>query len=319
MPRRTYGDKTVLIERLLALPLPVRSKQRLLTGLILAGEPVAADMMIEGIRAFLEEAQQKTWMLDQNSRWELDSWLGLLPFTDHPETTVTGVEMVLNADRHPHRMEEAVKSLSVAPGEAAEGTLGELARRFPTLASEYEWIKAFTRRRTVAAIGMLLDHLAEPGWPDRQSGTHLWSIARDIAALSVELAGLQEELLRRFGMATGPARQVIELALAKLGGLSSVMALVRDHATHNRPFDGLLDEAIRETALAQVPAAGWAGAFELHPVAVTQLRRELFAMRGGAPAEATVAGDQLHDEYGPAGLEPRHPDIKTDRPWPIVT
>jgi hypothetical protein len=293
--------------------------------LILAGEPVAADIVIEGIRAFLEEAQQKTWMLHQNNRWELDGWLGLLPFTDRPEATVTGVEMALDADRHPHRMEEAVKSLSVAPGEAAERTLGEFARRFPALAGEYEWIKAFTRRRTVAAIGMLLDHLAEPGWPDRRGGTHLWSVARDIAALAADLAGLQEELLRRFGVATGAARQVIERALAKLGGPACVMALARNHAAHNRPFNGFLDEAIRETALAREPAAGWAGAFELHPVAVTELRGELFAMLGGTPAEAAVAGaclnaiDELRDEYGPASLEPRHPDIKTGRPWPVVT
>jgi hypothetical protein len=264
-------------------------------------------------------------MLDQNSRWELNGWLGLLPFTDRPEATVTGVEMVLDADRHPHRMEEAVRSLSVAPGEAAERTVGELARRFPALASEYEWIKAFTRRRTVTAIGMLLDRLAEPRWPDRRGGTHLWSVARDIAALAADLAGLQEELLRRFGEAMGAARQVIEQTLAKLGGPGCVMTLAQDHAAHNRPFDGLLDEATRETALTREPAAGWAGAFELHPVAVTELRRELFAMLGGTPAEAAVASaclttiDVLRDEYGPAHLEPRHPDIETGRPWPLVT
>jgi hypothetical protein len=306
-----YGDKLVLIEQLLALPQPVRNKQRLLISLILAGEPVAADIVIEGIRAFLDEAQQKTWMLDQNSRWELNGWLGLLPFTDRPEATVMGVEMVLEADRHPHRMEEAVRSLSVAPGEAAERTLGELARRFPALASEYEWMKAFTRRRKVTAIGMLLDRLAEPGWPDRQGGTHLWSVARDIVALAANLAELQEELLRRFRVATGAARQVIEQVLAKLGGPACVMALARDHAAHHRPFDGVLDEAIRETALSREAAAGWwAGAFELHPVAVTELRRELFSMLGGTPEEAAVGGacltaiDQLRDEYARPALNP---------------
>jgi hypothetical protein len=320
-----YGDKTVLIERFLALPLPVRNKQRLLTGLILAGESVAADIVIEAIRAFLEEAQEKPWMLHRDNRWELEGWLGLLPCTDRPETTVTGVEMVFGADRHPQRMEEVVRSLSVAPGEAAERTLGELARRFPALAGEYEWIKAFTRRRTITAIGMLLDQLAEPSWPDRRGGTHVWSLGRDIAALTADLPELEEELLRRFGVATGTARQVIEQALAKLGGPACVLALARDHAAHNRTFDRLLDEAIRETALAREPAAAWAGAFELHPIAVTALRRELFAMVSGTPAEAAVAGacltaiDALRDEYGPTGLEPRHPDITTGRPWPVMT
>jgi hypothetical protein len=103
------------------------------------------------------------------------------------------------------------------------------------------------------------------------------------------------------------------------------MALPRDHAAHDRPFDGLINEAIPATALAREPAVEWAGAFELHPVGVTELRQELFAMLGGTPAETAVAGacltaiDELRDKYGPAGLEPRHPDIKTGRPWPVVT
>jgi hypothetical protein len=48
-------------------------------------------------------------------------------------------------------------------------------------------------------------------------------------------------------------------------------------------------------------------------------------MLGGTPAEAAVAGgcltaiDELPDEYGPAGLEPRHPDIKTCRPLRLAT
>jgi hypothetical protein len=79
-----YGDRRALIERLLALPLPVRDKQRLITSLILAGDLVTADQVLEGIRAFMEKSQQDRWMLDQNNRWKLDNWLALLPFTDPP-------------------------------------------------------------------------------------------------------------------------------------------------------------------------------------------------------------------------------------------
>src|SRR5208282_3696315 len=95
------GDKTEVVQRLLALPLPARRKLRLLIGWVLAGERVNADIVIEGIRAYLDDARQQTWMLDHNNRWELNLWLGLLPFADRPEATVTGVEMVLEADHHP--------------------------------------------------------------------------------------------------------------------------------------------------------------------------------------------------------------------------
>jgi hypothetical protein len=144
--------------------------------------------------------------------------------------------MVIDADRYPHRMDKAVNSLGVAPGNAAERTLGELARRFPALADGYEWFKAFIRRRTVAAIGMLLDLLAEPRWPDRGGHTHLWADARDIAALAAELPGLQEELLRRFPAAIGAARQVIEQALAKVGGSADLVARI---GRWRREVDGI--------------------------------------------------------------------------------
>src|SRR5208282_1183858 len=146
------GDKTEVVQRLLALPLPARRKLRLLIGWVLAGERVNADIVIEGIRAYLDDARQQTWMLDHNNRWELNLWLGLLPFADRPEATVTGVEMVLEADHHPHRSEEVVRSLGLAPGEAAERTLALIALKFPALASEYEWIRTFLGRRSISSI-----------------------------------------------------------------------------------------------------------------------------------------------------------------------
>ena len=61
-----HGDKRVLAEALLALPLPISSKRGLLTGLVLAGEVVSADLLLEGVRAFLAEAEKNPWMYDQN-------------------------------------------------------------------------------------------------------------------------------------------------------------------------------------------------------------------------------------------------------------
>jgi hypothetical protein len=247
-----------------------------------------------------------------------------LPFSDLPGSTVAAVELALGAYNGRRRLDEVIKSLSVAPDDEAEQALGELARRFPALATEYEWIKAFIRRGTVTAIGMLLDRLAEPGLPDKRGSSDLWSVAQEIAALAQNLRGLTDELLGRFANAPGATRQVIEQALAKLGGSACVMALARDHAARNQPFDGLLHEAIRETALEREPIGRSSSTYELHPVAVTELRRELFAMLNGTPAEAAIGSaclntiDELRDEFGPAGVEPRHPDIEAGRPWPMA-
>jgi hypothetical protein len=69
-----YAAKNGLIELLLALKLPLVEKRNLLTALTMAGEIVSADLLLYGIRAFLEAAKQKPWMLDENGLWELKEW-----------------------------------------------------------------------------------------------------------------------------------------------------------------------------------------------------------------------------------------------------
>ena len=112
-------------------------------------------------------------------------------------------------------------------------------------------------------------------------------------------------------------------AIAELGDAEAVLTLVRSYAARGQAFDGLLANAIREAALGKEPAAGWSGAYELHPVPLPELRRELFAMLQSATANTAAlaercltAIDELRDEYGSSEFEPRHPDVVSDQPWP---
>ena len=90
---------------------------------------------------------------------------------------------------------------------------------------------------------------------------------------------LRSEVLRRYqNVADGPGRNLIERVVAELGDADDVLAMVRAYARSARRFDGLLDKAIRDAALSQRPAIGWAGAYALHLVAVAALRKELFGM-----------------------------------------
>jgi hypothetical protein len=135
---------------------------------------------------------------------------------------------------------------------------------------------------------------------------------------------LKAELLRRSQLrGGGPGHQLIERVLAELGDTACLLALVQAYAWSHRQFDGLLEFAIREVALHH-PAEGAAGAYELRPMTMTTLRKDLFAMLTGTPHEAALAEacltaiDELRDEYGAAEFEPRHPDIKSGRPWPLA-
>jgi hypothetical protein len=72
-----------------------------------------------------------------------------------------------------------------------------------------------------------------------------------------------------------------------------------------------------------VPSEHWHGAFDVVPVAAIDLRRKLLAMTvdGGAhdyAASALRAIDRVRDESGFPEGEPRHPDLASGQPWPIL-
>ena|ERR1035438_519134 len=113
-------------------------------------------------------------------------------------------------------------------------------------------------------------------------------------------------------------------AIAETADEAGILILVRKHATQGKPFCGNSERAIRHAAVGERPSPDWVGASELFGIAVTGLRKALFAMiEGDTPAgrlakECLAAIDEMRDEYGPAGSEPRHPDIGSGRPWPVV-
>lgn len=316
-----HGDKTAVTDRLIRFAAPILNKYRLYAALVLDGEIIRADEILAAIRAFFEEAKTKTWMVTEG-QWQLDGWLDLLPFSDRPAATLEGAELVEATSQWPHRRERLVFGLGVAPAPETETTLYELARRFPRLANAYEWMKAFVARGTASAIGRLLDLVQDPDWPAKHDRLSGWTLAQHITDLARGNDAVKAELFARYRTATGQNREVFEFVLAEIGDPATTMEMVRSYARTGRPFDHRLHHAVRETALSKRPAAGWIGAYELHPVALTVMRRELFEMLTGTASEAAVgeacltAIDELRDEHGPTPFEPRHPDIRSGRPWP---
>jgi len=67
----------------------------------------------------------------------------------------------------------------------------------------------------------------------------------------------------------------------------------------------------------------WRGAFDVFPVAATELRQKLLAMTtdGGlndAAARVLREIDRIRDENPAPNDEPRHPDLASGKPWPIL-
>ena len=142
-----YGDKTDLINTLLQLPLPPAAKQGLLTILVLAGEIISADMVFDGIKALLEEAKTKRWLLDEN-QGTLERWLELIPFSDRPGATLDALELLEPSLRVPWRLRRLLSALGQAPSDEAELVLEQLARTDERFFPEHEWLAALEQRGT---------------------------------------------------------------------------------------------------------------------------------------------------------------------------
>jgi hypothetical protein len=321
-----HGDKTAVVNALLALPQPIRMKRELLAALILDGEIISADVVLEGVHAWLADAREHTWRFHEGL-WEVEGWLELLPFTDRPAAaTIEGVELVNRALPRPHRMERVVWALGNAPDEEVGPVLAELVRRHPQLASQHEWIKAIVARDTVAAGIILVDLVLDGSLTTGPGAADRWWISEQLAALTRVHPELRAMLLRRYGdgISNDAAQQVIERVLSEIGDAECVLALVRGYARNAKRFDGLIHAALENVALDKRPATGWVGAYELHPVPISALRKEFFRMLEGTPHEAAlgaaclIAIDELRDEYGPAEFESRHPDVESGRPWPLA-
>jgi NACHT conflict system protein len=318
-----HDDKTAIITALVDAPQPIRAKRELLAAVVLDGATISADLVLQGVRAWLDQAQQDTWMF-REGMWEIEGWLELLPFSDRPDATIEGIELVSAALSHPRRMERVLSSLAHAPDDDAETVMLELVRQHPYLANQHDWVKAFLERGTISAARTLIDLVYDGGLPSTHGPFDSWWISRELSPFVQAHAELKSELLRRYQSAPdGAGRNVIERILSELGDSESVLAIVRAHAASARAFNGFLEHAIREAGLTKQPAVGWVGAYEEHPAALTQLRKELFGMLSGPPRAAALAErcltaiDVLRDEYGPAEFEPRHPDVESGQPWPL--
>jgi hypothetical protein len=157
----------------------------------------------------------------------------------------------------------------------------------------------------------------------RPGQVDIWWLAQQIASFAKSDAALMADILRMYDEAgSGPVLRLLEGVLQETGGAMAVLALVKGYARAGKGFDGSLHQALRHTAVEELPIAG-SNAYNLHPVSVSTLRKELFAMMHGADSRvATIAEaclsniDYLRDCMGAVESEPRHPDITSGKPWP---
>jgi len=324
-----YKNKEEMIDRLLELPLSATAKQDLLTVLVLAGEIISADLVLEGINDFFEEAKKKEWMLlDQGGRrWQLDNWLRLLPFSDRPEALLDALEKLDDRHKEPWKMRNILSALGHAPCAESEKILGQLAQQDERFLSEYDWLAALTHSKSIPAAQILLELVCDGSFLDQRGRADTSDLGKKLAGLIVFHDEFRAETYEKYQVLRGgKAKATLEYAIIEAADVDGVMLLVREAAAQNKSFDQTnIYSALRNILVGQREAVDWAGVQELYRLPAPDLRKRLFQMViNGSGAEEQLASeclvrtDNTRDFYGSAESEPRHPDIESGIPWPQI-
>jgi len=325
MMPHTNRDKE--IAALMVLPQPLNAKRELLMAMALDGVVLDASLIMQAIDDWLQDAgkdERTAWHKRQHT-WEIEPWLELLPFTDRPRSVVEGMGKVKEfyGGGYRQHFDRIVSAVASVPGPDGEALLAELVRAHKEIASDYTWTRAILSRDTASAAIMCLELVTDGVLGKGPHSTDIWHLAQQIVPLVERHPELEADLRKRYGrMVEGPGRSLIENLFSEMGDGDDVIEMVKSYIAAGQAYNGQLARALRGASLRHEPVAGSANSYYVRPASVAKLRKFLFGLTDGKANEAALALrclveiDELRDEHGIAAGDPRHPDIRSDRPWP---
>jgi hypothetical protein len=121
--------------------------------------------------------------------------------------------------------------------------------------------------------------------------------------------------------ASKPGLALLAQAVAEAPDKDGLLLLIKIEIEHKLSF--ISYRAIKNVVTEHRPSENWKGAYEVVPVPAVELRRRLLAMTtDGGPKDVAARClnqiDKIRDEYGTPDFEPRHPDLASGKPWPIM-
>jgi hypothetical protein len=319
-----YVDKADMIASLMQLPLPAIDKQDLLTVLVLSGETIPSEVVLQGIDELFAKAKANPWMLQEQDGWRLNAWLRLLPFTEMPGSILDVLDRLDDRQLQPWNLRGLLSALSYAPSVKAENVLSELAKRDERFLSEYDWLAALTNRNTLRAARILLDLVCNASFSGKHGSHDRLDFGNKLSAFMNSHEQFRQEVYKRFPrVADSPARSILEYAIANAAGAEGVLLLVSVGAAQDKRFRSTaLYTALRHVLVGQTPIES-SGMQQLYSLPAPELRKGLFDMvvNGNAAesrlaTECLTAIDEIRDDYGHVDAEPRHPNITMGVPWP---
>lgn len=314
-----HGNRDAVIERLLDLA-GRRTKARLILSLVLSGERVAISRVEAGIGELLEAAKTETWLLDPGNPYELKEWLQLLPFA-HPQSELPRIVATVPAPhRSPRILDGLIAALGHSPEPGTEETAFALAEADPRLFDNHTWRATLLGFGTASAAVRLIDLIVSERF-DAKSVSQ-WRLRSDLAGMIADhpTVRLHVRTLLAGGIKPGPLL-LLAHALGEAPEIEDILFLV---VSESQAGEALIDwRSIERATTARIPSEDWRGAFHVVPAPAVDLRKALLALTSdGGPDDRAARClndiDKLRDRYGAPETEPRHPDIASGKPWPIL-
>lgn len=313
--RLPHGQRDLTIQKLIALA-PRQARASFLLSLVLSGEDIDIKLVADGIMETFEAAKKDTWILTEGNAHQLRDWLRLLPFATPVSKVPAVVRDMPEAQRNPHLLEEMVGGLGNSPLEGAEAVLFRLAEDDPRFYLDRQWRATVLQLGTVSAARRLVDLMVNgklSGKPEDD-----WQWRRELGSLIIEYPDVRAHV--RTLLKDGPTSQHLELlahVVAENPGTEELIMLIDFEIKTGRSF--VPWQSIRNAVTKHVPSESWKGAYDVVPVPAVELRQRLLEMTTGGVVDPAARAlniiDELRDDYGAPEAEPRHPDLKSGRPW----
>jgi hypothetical protein len=315
-----HTDRPALVEALLSKSFPPSALWKLLAALALDGLAIPSNVVLQGLKARLEA---HTW--NSQDRWELEIWPSLLLYSDYPDALFEALDLVGTRSGPLHLLRQFLSALEHAPVSNFKALWAALLRRDPELLNDHSWLSSLLDASNPTRCLLLLDLLSDSSIPKNLNGFQTWWAADLLAKCIRQNPEVRRECLRQYedpGQAT--SHGLLEESFARCPDLASALTIVRRYASTHRPYNRRIESMMEEMSLEKRTVTEVKGAYQLHSIDASPIRRELFALTQPGRPEATIAEaclitiDRLRDRHGRPLEEARHPDISTGRPWPLA-
>ena len=291
-----YANKEETIAVLLESPVPEAEKRDLLVTLVLAGEAISDDVVLRGVDELLENAKTKPWLLNEYDGYQLTEWLKLLAFTQRPTAILDVLQRVESFQTKPENMSGVLFVLGYAQSIEAEAVLEELVKLDKRYLCEHEWLAALIARNSLSAARSLLNLICNAPLANNPIVDGHSRLALNLTTLMASHDRFRQDVYDRFSeLPEGPAKSVLENAIAGAADAEGVVSLVRFSAASGKHFHATqIERALRTVLLGQTLTSS-PGVWKQYGMPAPKLRKAIFDLVvNGDTSESQLAMECLN-------------------------